>query len=219
LGNRFINHWKSKEPESIEPSITSKIKSIGKPAETVKDQINMAIQRLDVQTKSLDCAVKRFENRDAAIFQCIVKTLSERNTARAKIYASELWEIRKIEKMLMQESLALESVCMRLKTVSEMGDVVSMLAPAARVLNNIRSGMSTVLPEAGQELEKIGSLLTDIVSQTSQSTETPVNIGTANADAQEILHEAELAAERRLREQFPEAATDVAIPRKTTLEA
>ena len=217
LVKKFFERWKDKERE--QPSLSSKIKSIGKPSENVKDQISLVIQRLDVHTKTLDCVAKRFENRDAVLFQCVVKAISERDKARANIYATELWEIRKVEKMLMQESLALESVSMRLKTVSEMGDVVSVLAPAASVLNNIRTGMSTVLPEAGQELENIGNLLNDIVISTNQSTEMPMNIGAVNADAEKILEEAELAAEKRLREQFPEAATGVAISKKKSIEA
>src|SRR5208283_5500354 len=108
-------------------------------------------------------------------FQCVVKALSDRDKARANILANELWEIRKVEKMLIQESLALESVSMRLKTVSEMGDVVAMLAPAASVLNNIRAGMSSVLPEASQELESIGSLLGEIVTTGNQSSDMPMN--------------------------------------------
>jgi division protein CdvB (Snf7/Vps24/ESCRT-III family) len=217
LVKKFLDRWKDKESE--QPSLSSKIKSIVKPSENVKDQISLVIQRLDVQTKKLDIAVKRFENRDAALFQCVVKALSDRDKARANILASELWEIRKVEKMLMQESLALESVSMRLSTVSEIGDLVTVLAPAASVLNNIRSGMSTILPEAGQELENIGSLLTDIVVSTNQSTETPMNIGRVNEEAEKILAEAELAAENRLKEQFPEAATEVAISKKTIIEA
>ncbi len=215
---KFFDRWKDNK-EREQTSLSSKIKSIGKPSENVKDQITMVIQRLDVQTKTLDLAVKRFENRDAALFQCVVKALSERDKPRANILASELWEIRKVEKMLMQESLALESVSMRLRTVSEMGDIVSVLAPAASVLNNIRSGMSTVLPEASRELESIGSLLGDIVTSSNQSSETPINMGTVNADAQEILQEAELAAEKRLKEQFPEVATGVAMSKKTSIEA
>ena len=217
MTNKFFDRWKDKERE--QPSLSSKIKSLGKPSENVKEQISLVIQRLDVQTKTLDSAVKRFENRDAALFQCVVKALSDRDNVRANIFASELWEIRKVEKMLMQESLALESVSMRLSTVSEIGDLVTVLAPAASVLNNIHSGMSTILPEAGQELENIGSLLTDIVTSTNQSTEMQVNIGTVNADAEKILEEAELAAGNRLKEQFPEVATGVAISKKTSIEA
>lgn len=214
--NRFFGKWRDKESQ---PSITSKIKNIGKPSQDIKQQISLVTKRIDAQTQTLEMAVKRFETRDAAVFQCVVKAISNRDKARANILASELWEIRKVEKMLMQEALALESVSMRLSTVSEMGDLVTVLAPAASVLNNIRSGMSTILPEAGQELESIGSLLTDIVTSTNQSTEMPVNIGTANADAEKILEEAELAAEKRLKEQFPEVATGVAMSKKTSIEA
>ncbi|MGD0644794.1 MAG: Snf7 family protein [Candidatus Bathyarchaeia archaeon] len=216
MGNRFLDKWKNKEKQ---PSLTSKIKNIAKPPQNTKEQISMVTKRLDIQTQTLDNAVKRFENRDAAIFKCVVTALSERDKARANVLANELWEIRKVEKMLMHASLALESVSMRLNTVSEVGDLVALLAPAASVLNNIRSGMSSVLPEADQELENIGSLLTDIVISTNQSTEIPVNIGAANEDAQKILEEAELAAEKRLREQFPEVATEVATSKQTSLEA
>jgi division protein CdvB (Snf7/Vps24/ESCRT-III family) len=215
LVNRFVDRWKEKEKQ---PSITSKIKNIGKPSESLKQQISVVTQRIDVQTRKLDTAVKRFESRDADLFKRVVKALSERNTARANVLASELSEIRKVEKMLMHASLALESVSMRLNTVSELGDLVTVLAPAASVLNNIRSGMSTVFPEAGRELDNIGGLLTEIVTSTNQSTGMPVNVGKANAEAEKILEEAELAAEKRLREQFPEVAAG-AMRERTGIEA
>ena len=214
--NRFIDRWKSKEKEL---PLTSKIKNIAKPSQNnLKEQIGLVIQRIDIQTKTLDSAVKRFENRDAAVFKCVVKALSERDKARANILATELGEIRKVEKMLMHASLAMESVSMRLNTASELGDLVTILGPAANVLYNIRSEMSTVLPEAGRELENIGSLLTDIVTQTNQSTEIPMNTGTANEEAEKILEEAEIAVEKRLNEQFPQVATGVAINKKTIIE-
>jgi division protein CdvB (Snf7/Vps24/ESCRT-III family) len=216
LVNKFVDRGKEKEKQ---PSLTSKIKNVGKPSESLKQQIRLVTQRIDVQTRKLDTAVKRFENRDAELFKRVVKALSERDTARANVFAGELSEVRKVEKMLMHASLALESVSMRLNTVSELGDLVTVLAPAASVLSNIRSGMSTVFPEAGRELENIGNLLTDIVTSTNQSTGMPVNVGTANAEAEKILEEAELAAEKRLRKQFPEVATGVTMRERTSVEA
>jgi division protein CdvB (Snf7/Vps24/ESCRT-III family) len=216
LGNRFITRWKSKEQE--EPSLTTKIKNIAKPVESVKDQINMVIQRIDIQNKTLEAAIQRFQNRDASIFQSVVKAIANRDQARANIYANELGEIRKVEKMLIQESLALESVSMRLRTVSEVGDLVTILGPAASVLNTVRSGMSDILPQASQELESIGSLLGDICTQTSQSSESTVNVGTVNEDALAILEEAEVAAEKRIRDQFPEVDTNTAVNSRTSVE-
>lgn len=214
--NRFVDRWKEKEKQ---PSIASKIKNIGKPSESLKQQINVVTQRINVQTRKLDTAVKRFESRDAELFKRVVKALSERDTARANVFASELSEVRKVEKMLMHASLALESVSMRLNTVSELGDLVTVLAPAASVLNNIRSGMSTVFPEASQELENIGGLLSEIVTTTNQSTGMPMNVNTANAEAEKILEEAELAAEKRIRDQFPDVAAGAAMRERTSVEA
>ncbi len=214
--NRFVDRWKEKEKQ---PSIASKIKNIGKPSESLKQQINVVTQRINVQTRKLDTAVKRFESRDAELFKRVLKALSERDTARANVFASELSEVRKVEKMLMHASLALESVSMRLNTVSELGDLVTVLAPAASVLNNIRSGMSTVFPEASQELENIGGLLSEIVTTTNQSTGMPMNVNTANAEAEKILEEAELAAEKRIRDQFPDVAAGAAMRERTSVEA
>ena len=217
MGNRFIKGWKSKDKE--EPSLATKIKSIGKPVENVKDQISMVIQRLDLQTKTIDAAVQRFQNRDAALFQSVVKAIANRDNARANIYANELGEIRKVEKMLIQESLALESVSMRLRTVSEVGDLVAVLAPAKSVLGTVRSGMSGILPQASQELESIGSILGDICTSTSQSSESPVNFAAVNEDALAILEEAEVAAEKRIRDQFPEVSSGIIANKRTSIEA
>ena len=213
--NRFINRWKEKEKE---PSVVSKIKNIAKPQENLKEQIGMVTQRLDAQTRTLDAAVHRFEMRDNEIFQRVVKAMTERDTARANILATELGEIRKVEKMLSHASLALQSVSMRLSTVSEMGDIVAILSPAKRMLNSIRSEMCSILPEASQELGNIGNLLSDICTTTIKA-DIPVNTIMASADALQILEEAEVAAENKLREKFPEAATGIGHDKRTSLEA
>ena len=213
--DRFVDRWKEKEKQS---SLMSTIKGIGKPSQGLKQQINTVIQRIEAQKHKLDNALNRFEKRDAVLFKRIVRSLSERDTLRANVLAGELAEIRKVEKMLMHAALALESVSLRLNTVSELGDVVTVLAPAAGVLNNIRSGMAGIFPEAGRELENIGSLLTEIVSSTNQTTGLPMNVETANAEAEKILEEAELAAEQKLKEQLPEVATAVSMSEKTSIE-
>ena len=213
--DQFVDRWKEKEQQS---SIVSKIKEFGKPSNGLKQQINTVIQQIEVQKLKLNNASSRFEKRDATLFMRTVKALSEKDTMRANVLAGELAEIRKVEKMLMHATLALESVSLRLNTVSELGDIVTVIAPAADVLNNIRSGMTGIFPEAGRELENIGTLLTDIVSTTNQNTGTPVNIGNASAEATKILEEAEAAAEKKLKEQFPEISTAVPTQEKTSIE-
>jgi division protein CdvB (Snf7/Vps24/ESCRT-III family) len=215
LVKSFIDKWKEKDNQS---SFVSKIKDVNKPSQGLKQQINTVIQRIEVQKNKLNNACARFEKRDSTLFKRIVKALSERDTMRANVLAGELAEIRKVEKMLTHAELALESVSLRLNTVSELGDVVTVLAPAAGVLNNIRAGMSGIFPEAGRELENIGTLLTDIVSTTHQDTGVPVNVGNASLEAEKILEQAETAAERKLKSQLPEVSTAASPQEKTSVE-
>lgn len=215
MGNRFVSRWKTPENNN---SVVSKIKNFTTPSENLKEKILLVTKRLDAQTSSLDNAVKRFEMRDAAIFQRVIKALADRDEARANVLATELAEIRKVEKMLAHASLAMQSVSMRLNTVSEVGDLVTVLNPAKNLLNSIRTEMCSVLPEASQELGNIGNLLSDIVTTTNQSTDTPVNTVMASADALQILEEAEVAAESKLQAQLPEVTNEKTIQRRTGVE-
>ncbi len=214
LPDSFIDKWTKEQQQSF----FSKIKDAGKPSAGLKKQISTVLQRIEVQKQKLNNAQSRFEKRDATLFKRIVKALSERDNMRANVLASELAEIRKVEKMLMHAFLALESVSLRLNTVSEIGDVVTVLAPAANVLNNIQVGMSAIFPEASHELKNIGTLLTEIVSMTHNDIGGPVNSGTASLEAEKILHEAETAAENKLKAQLPEIATAASKRERTSVE-
>ena len=216
MGNRFVDRWKKKEDQ---PTLVSKVKSAVKPQENLKEQIALVIQRIDVQTRTLDAAVQRFQSRDADIFSRVVKAFSQRDEARANILATELAEIRKIEKMLTHASLAMQSVSMRLNTVSEMGDLVAVLSPAKNVINSVRSGMCDILPEASNELGNIGNLLNDIVGSTCQTADIPVNNVRMDPETEAILKEAEIATERKLKQQLPEVSEDNPRERLASIQA
>jgi division protein CdvB (Snf7/Vps24/ESCRT-III family) len=109
-----------------------------------------------------------------------------------------------MEKMIMHARLALEQIVLRLRTVSELGDVVTTLAPAVGVLRTVRTGMASIFPEAERELGQIGNLLSGIIVDAGQSTGLTINFETANDDAQKIMTEAASVAEQRIKEKFPD---------------
>jgi len=166
----------------------------------------------------MDRALERFSKRDKAIFKRVVKSYATHDRLRANVLANELAEIRKVEKMLMQTKLALESISLRLKTVLGFGDVLTVLTPAVRVLNNIKSRMTNIVPEADKELGDVGKLLTEIVSSTSQTTGLPVNFEVANEGATKILEEAASVAEQRIKKKLPELPAEVSIKEKVKLK-
>jgi division protein CdvB (Snf7/Vps24/ESCRT-III family) len=109
----------------------------------------------------------------------------------------------------MHSRLALEQIVLRLSTVSELGDVVSTLAPAVNVLRSVKAGMSTVFPEAEREIGSIGNILSGIIMDAGYNSGMNIDFQTAGDDAQKILNEAATVAEQKVKEKFPDLPTGI----------
>jgi len=201
MSERFAKRWGEREEQT---PIQARLKEAVRPPGPLKPRLDFAIRRIELQIQRLDNASERFTDRDKSIFVRIVEAYSKHDMPRANVFANELAEVRKMEKMIMHARLALEQIVLRLKTVSELGDVVSTLAPAVGVLRTVRTGMSSVFPEAERELGQIGNLLSGIIIDAGQSTGLTINFENANEDAQKILTEAATVAEQRIKEKFPD---------------
>ena len=160
MSEKFARKWEARPDQQ---SLTKKIKEAVRPPGPLKPRLDRAIRRIELQIQKLDRASERFSQRDKSIFAKIVEAYTQHDMARANILANELAEIRKMEKMIMHAKLALEQIVLRLSTVSELGDIVTTLAPAVSVLRSVRSGMAMIFPEAERELGEIGDLLNGII--------------------------------------------------------
>jgi len=214
LSEKFAKKWG--EPYDKTP-FTSRIKEAVRPPGPLKPRLDLAIRGIDLQVQKLDKATNRFTERDKSIFARIVKAYSKHDMPRANVFANELAEIRKMEKMIMHARLALEQIVLRLKTVSELGDVVTTLAPAIGVLRSVKNGMSTVFPEAERELGSIGDILSGIIMDAGQTSGLSIDFETASDDAQKVLQEAATVAEQKMKDKFPELPAG--IPSLETMEA
>lgn len=201
LSERFSKKWESRKDDQ---PLTNRIKEAVRPPGPLKPRLDFAVRRIELQIQKLDQATERFSQRDKAIFARIVDAYTKHDTARANVFANELAEIRKMEKLIMNARLALEQIVLRLRTVSELGDVVSTLGPAVGVLRSVRAGLASVFPEAENELGEIGNLLSGIMIEAGQSSGMTLNFDAVNEDAQKILTEAATVAEQRIKEKFPE---------------
>lgn len=210
MSERFGKKWESRREEQ---PFTSRIKEAVKPPGPLKPRLDFAVRRIELQTQKLDQATERFSQRDKSIFARIVDSYTKHDTARANVFANELAEVRKMERLIINAGLALEQIVLRLRTVTELGDVVSTLGPAVGVLRSVRAGLASVFPEAENELGEIGNLLSGIMIEAGQSSGMTLNFDTVNEDAQGILTEAATVAEQRMKEKFPELPPGIpAIP-------
>lgn len=201
MSERFSKKWESKRDEQ---PFTDRIKDAVKPPGPLKPRIDFATRRIELQVQKLDQATDRFSQRDKTIFARIVDAYSKHDSSRANVFANELAEIRKMERLIINARLALEQIVLRLRTVSELGDVVSTLGPAVGVLRSVRAGLVSVFPEAESELGEIGNMLSGIMIEAGQGSGMTLNFDTVNEDAGKILNEAATVAEQRIKDKFPE---------------
>jgi division protein CdvB (Snf7/Vps24/ESCRT-III family) len=201
MSERFAKKWESKREED---SFAQTIKGAVQHQPPLKPRLDFAIRKLDLQINRLDQASERFTQKDKALFAKLVDAYSKHDTAHAHIYANELAELRKMEKLVMNARLALDQVTLRMKTITEFGDLVSTLGPCIGVLRSVNVGMCGVLPEAENELGEIGNMLSGLMFDAGTSGGGSLNFDNVSEDASKILAEAATVAEQRVSSNFPD---------------
>jgi division protein CdvB (Snf7/Vps24/ESCRT-III family) len=207
LSEKFGKKWDAKREEQRFPD---RIRDAVKPAGPLKPRLDFAVRRIELQIQRLDQASERFNQKDKALFSKVVDSYTKHDTAHANVYANELAEVRKVEKLTMNARLALDQVLLRVRTVSELGDVMSTLGPAIGVLGSIRTRLVGVLPEAENEIGDIGNMLSGIMFDAGTSSGMTLSFNTLNEDATKILSEAATVAEQRINEKLPDLPPGIA---------
>jgi division protein CdvB (Snf7/Vps24/ESCRT-III family) len=201
VSERFAKKWESKREES---SFTNSIREAVRPPAPLKSRLDNAIRRLELQIHKLDQSSERFTQKDRALFTKIVDSYAKHDTAHANVYANELAEVRRMERLVMNARLALDQVLLRLRTVTEFGDIVSTLGPCISVLRSINVGLCGVLPEAENELGDISNMLSGLMFDCGTSSGMSLNFNNVNEDASKILAEAATVAEQKINANLPE---------------
>ena len=201
MSEGFSKKW---EQSRGQDSFVSSIRQTIQPPQPLKPRLDFAIKKLDLQINKLDQANERFTQKDKTLFAKLVDAYGQHDMAHANIYATELAEIRKMSRLIMNARLALDQVSLRIKTVSELGDVVSMLGPCIGVLRSVNSGMGGLLPAAENELGEIGDMLSGLMFEAGTSSGMSLNFNAVNEDASKILSEAAVVAEQKINDSFPD---------------
>ncbi len=201
MSERFAKKWESKREEN---SLVQTIRGTVQPQQPLKPRLDFAVRKLDLQINKLDQANERFTQKDKALFGKLVDAYAKHDTAHANIYANELAEVRKMAKLTMNARLALDQVSLRIKTVTEFGDIVHTLGPAIGVLRSVSVGMCGVLPEAENELGEIGNMLSGLMFDAGTTCGSSLNFNNVNEDAAKILDEAATVAEQKVNANFPD---------------
>ena len=209
LSEHFAKKW---ERQRDKTTIVDSIRDVVTPQQPLKQRMDFAVRRLDLQVNKLNQTNERFTQKDKALFAKLVDAYSKHDTARANIYATELAEVRKMAKLVMNAGLALDQVILRIKTCTEFGDIVANLGPAIGVLRSVGSCMGGVLPEAENEIGEIGNMLSGLMFDAGLNSGTTMNFDSVNEDAAKILNEAATVAEQKVSANFPDLPTNLTAP-------
>ena len=112
-----MSHFGQRWNNERTPGFSDKVKEVIRAdKEPVKPKLEQAVRQIKTQIVKLDQTSGKLKSRDANIFNSVVAALQKHDKAHATVYANELAEVRKMNKMVTQSKLALEQIALRLNT-------------------------------------------------------------------------------------------------------
>jgi division protein CdvB (Snf7/Vps24/ESCRT-III family) len=185
----------------------------------IRDVANKSITTLRVQQNKLEQASFRLKERDRILFETCMGALKKNNREKAAICATELAEVRKLVKFLYNVQLAIERVILRLETIKELGDIVSDLKPALRLLQNVSQELFQVLPDVSSELDTVNSTIQETLHATKLSAdENLIPVGKKTEGGEEILKEVTCFMQQKIAETLPEPPAGSPVQQKSPIK-
>jgi division protein CdvB (Snf7/Vps24/ESCRT-III family) len=181
----------------------------------IREVATKSIYTLRIQQNKLEQASFRLKERDRILFETCMGALKKNNKEKAAMCATEIAEVRKLVKFLYNVQLAIERVVMRLETIKELGDIVSDLKPALKLLQGVSQELFQVLPDVSSELNNVNSTIQETLHATKLTAdENLVPVGKKTEAGEEILKEVSCFMEQKLSETLPEPPIFLATPLK-----
>ena len=206
--SRFSNNWSGKK-QLNKSGLSKRFRSTINPKPQLKPTMERAVKSIQNQLLKLDILINKLSDKDKKLVNRITTRIQKHDDKHAIILANELVEIRKMMKVVTQAKCALEAIAMRIETVTELGDIVSTLAPAVSAVKSVQKGVIGVVPTAQDKFTEISGMLSDILVDAGQSGQATLDFKIANEDAEKIIAEASIQAETKLKKKIPEIPPNI----------
>ena len=200
------NSWDNSSGESISQKVMGKVK----PDEPLKNKIDFAQKKLQLQISKLEVINEKLQTKQDMIFGKIVKAQRNNKNAYAQAYAGELAQVRKMKNMVSGAKLSMEQVKLRLDTVSELGDIVVTLSPCMSIIKGLAPSISGIMPEANASMQDLSSILGEVMSGSSMNLGNDMTVSSeTNADTLAILEEAHSVIAGQTKSTIPDVPEDL----------
>ena len=178
-----------------------------KPQTALKNRINNAEKEIECQISRLEQVHNKLKQNHDHVFKKIVDAKLTRNESRARSYAVELQEIRKIQNKIAGAKLVMEQMKLRLSTVSELGDIVVTLSPCMSLIKGLAPSISGLFPQINTSMQDLPNMLEDLLTDSTLSPEPIIQSYQGSADTDSILEEAHNVLEGKIKNSMPEPPT------------
>tara|TARA_B100001559_G_scaffold261051_1_gene226035 strand:- start:92 stop:748 length:657 start_codon:yes stop_codon:yes gene_type:complete len=205
----FSDKWNAlKNNEKLSQAFMGRVK----PEAPLKNRLDTAQKKLQLQITRLAEIDTKLQQKNNMFFEKIVDSKKTNNETYAKVYANELAESRKHQKMVNNAKLSMEQIQIRLNTVSELGDVVVTLSPCMSLIKGLSTSLGGMMPSVSDSMQDLSNMLGDIVTGSSITHDGSLGqIESTNSDAQSILEEAQSIVEGQARQSMPEPPSTTTI--------
>ena len=185
------------------PSLVDRIREVIKPT-PMKRRIQMASYHLRMQTSRLEKTISQMESRDKVLHDKCVRALEARDTQSATLLANECVQIRKLIKTSLSSQICLDQALLRLETIEQFGDLVHGMSSVKGILGAVKGELEGKLPEISTGIGDVEDSLENLTTEIGQAVDSEGGYVLPNDDSAKILKEADLMAEQKMREKFPD---------------
>ena len=185
-------------------SLSEKLLDKVKPGLSLKNRIESSQKQLQLQISRLEGTQKKLQINHEQIFKKIVDAKMLRDESRARSYAIELQELRKVKNAIGGAKLAMEQIQLRLNTVSELGDIVVTLSPCMSLIKGLTPSISNIMPNLNTTMQDLSNMLGGMISDSSLSSEPLFKLDQSSEDTTAILNEAHNILEGKTKSSMPE---------------
>lgn len=167
--------------------------------DNIKSKISSTIKEIEFHRKELETLRGRLEQRRKGLFDTTVKAMMTKDEVKANIYANEWAEMRKVGKVVYASELALTQVVLRLESICDVGDVMSHMSKAFKVLHKVNSTVQGLVPSLDQASSDINSALAETMTGMGNISPT-IQLNIQEGTGEEIVEQARKLAEERAEE-------------------
>jgi len=181
-------------------SVRDPLKLIGlRKEDNVKPKIASTIKEIELHRRELENLRVRLDQRRKSLFETTVKAMMAKDKSKAAVYANEWAELRKVGKVVYASELALTQIVLRLESIVDVGDVMTHLGMAFKVLRKVNKTVQGLVPSLDQASDEINTALTETMAEMGNvSPSISLNIQTESGE--ELVEQARKLAEERAEE-------------------